>query len=93
MTTTIDNIPSEEFKKMRQKVVEQLNSMSDDELEIALKSKASLAKTIALLFQNIAKLMGYMIAYPILLATKIAESLIVGFGKGLEQAFKDIWED
>jgi len=92
-TTLLKDIPKEDFEKMRDRVLAQVNSMSQDELEIAAKSKESFAKTIGLLFQEVAKIMGYVIAYPIILATKIAESFVKGFGNGIEKAFKDIWED
>lgn len=91
--TPLKDIPKEDFEKMRDRVLAEVNSMSQDELEIATKSKESFAKTIGLLFQEVAKLMGYVIAYPIILAAKIAESLVKGFGHGIDKAFKDIWED
>jgi len=93
MTTTINDIPKEDFQKMRAKVIEQLNSMSEDELQIAMKSKESLAKTIGLLFQEVAKIMGYLIAYPVLLAVKVADSFIKGLSDGSGKAWDDVFGD
>lgn len=93
MTTTINDIPKEDFKKMRERVIEQLSSMNEDELQIAMKTKDSLAKTIGLLFQEVAKLMGYAITYPLFLAVKVANSFIKGLADGTTRAWNDVFDE
>jgi len=91
MATTIDEIPDEKLQAMKKKVIDQLNSMNNDELKIALDSKQSLANVIARLFKEIAYALGYLIALPIAYAARIAESIWEGFGDGFSGAFTNVF--
>lgn len=92
MAQNINNIPSEDLKKMRAKVISQINSMNDDELKITFQSKTSLSKVIAGLFREIAFALGYIIALPLAYAAKIAESIWTGFSDGFTKAFDNIFD-
>ena len=92
-TTTINDIPVEDLNKIKARVLEHVNSMTQDEMQIAAKSKEALAKTIGLLFQEVAKVFGYIITYPVLLAVKVADSFIKGLADGSSKAWDDVFGD
>lgn len=92
MATTIDQIPDEQLLQMKRRVIDQLNSMNNDELKIALISKQSLANVIARLFQELAYAIGYMIALPFAYAARIVESVWTGLGNGFNAAFNNVFD-
>lgn len=74
-------IPSDDLAKIRTRLVDQINSMSDAELSIAAKSEASLRAFVADLFRSIARLFGYIV------------SQVVGFGRDIVRAIGDGWAE
>ncbi len=93
MPMNFEDIPREEADKIKKRLIEQINSMNDTELRIVAKSESSLAKYIADAFQAFSKLLGYVIAYPIALAVKVAESMFKGFSDGWDRAIRDVGLD
>lgn len=89
----LKDIPRDDINAMKNKVMDVLNSMSEQELEIATKSTESFALTIKTLFEGVAKSIGYIITYPIALALGIAKRAIEGFSEGISQAWKDAFGD
>jgi hypothetical protein len=72
-------IPSDDMSKIRARLVNQINSMSDAELSIAAKSEASLRAFVADLFRSIAQIFGYIVGQ------------VVGFGRDIVRAVGDGW--
>ncbi|HAG84578.1 MAG TPA: hypothetical protein DCL61_26355 [Cyanobacteria bacterium UBA12227] len=74
-------IPSDELAKIRARLVNQINSMSDAELSIAAKSEASLRAFVTDLFKSIARLFGYIVGQ------------VVGFGRDIVRSIGDGWAE
>lgn len=74
-------IPSDDLAKIRARLVDQINSMSDAELSIAAKSEASLRAFVADLFRSIARLFGYIVGE------------VAGFGRDIVRAIGDGWAE
>lgn len=72
-------IPSDDLAKIRARLVDQINSMSDAELSIAAKSEASLRAFVADLSRSIARLFGYIVGE------------VAGFGRDIVRAIGDGW--
>lgn len=89
----LKDIPKGDINAMKNRVMDVLNSMNQQELEIATKSTESFALTIKTLFEGIAKSLGYIITYPIALAFGIAKKAIEGFSHGISQAWSDAFDD
>jgi hypothetical protein len=81
-------IPRTDLDQIRRRLVEQINAMSESELEIAKKSEASFALFVAEMFRSIAALLGYVIATPIAWGIKWAESAREGFADGWNEGFR-----
>jgi hypothetical protein len=86
---TIDDIPSAEVQRIKDRLVAQIQSMNAAELNIVAKTEQSLANFVAEVFQSIASLMGYIIALPIAYGIRIAKSMVDGFSSGWDAAFKN----
>ena len=74
-------IPSDDLAKIRARLVNQINSMSDADLRTAAKSEASLRLFVADLFKSIAKLFGYIVGQ------------VVGFGRDIVRSISDGWRE
>lgn len=74
-------IPSGDLNKIRQRLVNQINSMGDAELRIAAKSEASLRLFVADLFKSIARLFGYIVGQ------------VVGFGRDIVNSIGQGWSE
>ncbi|NEQ70303.1 MAG: hypothetical protein F6K21_33390 [Symploca sp. SIO2D2] len=84
MTTyveTSDQIPSDDLEKIKKRLTEQINSMSEAELRIAAQSEASLKYFVTELFRSIAQLFGYVVGAVV--------GLVVDLGRGIGKGFKD----
>jgi hypothetical protein len=68
--------------KVKTRLIQQINEMSNAELEIAAKSEDSLAYYIANAFKALASALGYVVALPIAWAARVAKSLYEGFKGG-----------
>jgi hypothetical protein len=67
---------------VKTRLIQQINDMSNAELEIAAKSEDSLAYYIASAFKAFAAALGYVVALPIAWAARVAKSLYEGFKGG-----------
>lgn len=74
-------IPSDDLAKIRTRLVDQVNSMSDAEMRIIAKSEASLRAFVSDLFRDIAKIFGYIVGQ------------VVGFGRDIVKAVGDGWAE
>ena len=74
-------IPSDDTAKIRQRLINEIASMSDADLRIAAKSEASLRAFVADLFKSIAKLFGYIVGE------------VVGFGRDIIRSIGDGWSE
>ena len=63
--TTINDIPRVEFDQIKARLINQINSMDEAELQIAARTKESLGYFLAGAFRSIAQLLGYVIALPL----------------------------
>lgn len=88
MTINIDQIPESDMSDIKDRLIKQIRSMDDAELQTLAKTKESLGYFIAGAVQAIAKLLGYIIALPIAWAMRWAESVAQGFEGGWSAAFK-----
>lgn len=83
---TINDIPSEDLQKIKERLAAHIQGMSADELRIAEQTHSSLAEFVAEVVYGIARLLGYIIAIPLAWAENILESvgegLIVGYKAG-----------
>lgn len=93
MTQTWKDISSNDAQKIKERLLQQINSMNEAELRIVSQSEKALAEYIAGAFQAFAQLLGYVIAYPIALAMRIVKSLGDGFSAGWESAFRNAGVD
>ena len=85
---TINDIPQGDFDQIKRRLITQIESMDDAELQIIARAKDSLGYFIAEAFRSMAKLLGYIIALPIAWGMKFAESLYKGFQGGWDAAFE-----
>lgn len=92
MITTIDKITNEQFPLMKNKVINYLYEINEDELRIASISEQSFDKLVALIFQEVACEKGYKIALPFAHASKIAESVWNDISDGFSSAFRNVCE-
>ena len=74
-------IPSDDTAKIRQRLINEIASMSDADLRTAAKSEASLRAFVADLFKSIAKLFGYIVGE------------VVGFGRDIIRSIGDGWSE
>lgn len=74
-------IPDEDLAKIRRRLVNQIESMSDAEIRIAAKSEASLRAFVSDLFKSIAKLFGYIVGQ------------VVGFSRDLVRSIGEGWSE
>jgi hypothetical protein len=79
-----DDIPYDDLAKIKQRLMNQINSMSDADLRIAAKSEASLRYFIEDLFRTISQLFGYIVGS----VTGIFESIGSGVKKGWLDGFR-----
>jgi hypothetical protein len=92
MVTIIDKIPIEQLILMKNKVINHLYEINEDELRIAGISEQSFEKAVARLFKENARDIGYKIALPFAHATKIVESVWNDISDGFSSAFRDVNE-
>ena len=85
----IDDIPEDEIKKIKERLIQQINSMDSSEVKIVAESEKSLADFIGAAFKEIASLAGYIIAIPIAYATRIAQEMYVGVKEGWDKAWEN----
>ena len=71
-------IPSSDLEKIKQRLIAQINSMSEAECKIAAQSEASLKHFIEDLFRSIAQIFGYIVGS----VTGIFEAVGRGVKKG-----------
>ena len=74
-------IPSDDIAKIKQRLIDQIGSMSDAEVRIAAKSEASLRAFVSDLFKSIAKLFGYIVGQ------------VVGFGRDIARGLREGWSE
>jgi hypothetical protein len=67
---------------IKARLLEQINAMTDAEIEIAAKSEDALAFYIANAFKALAAAIGYIVALPLAWAGRVAKSLYDGFKGG-----------
>lgn len=90
--TQIEDLPADDLTNLRRRVISQLESMDDAEFRIKTSSRNSLIKYVGELFQDLARAMGYVIAFPFVLATSIARGIVRGFGQGWNDAWNALDE-
>lgn len=81
----VDNpseIPNQDLSKIRARLINQINSMNDAELQIAAASEASLKAFIADIFRSIAQLFGYIVGSVVGYAELIAKGIRRGWQDG-----------
>ena len=74
-------IPSDDMAKIKERLIDQINSMDDAEVRIAAKSEASLRAFVSGLFRSIAKLFGYIVGQ------------VAGFGRDIVRGIRDGWSE
>lgn len=88
MTQTIDDIPSDEIRRIRDRVLATVGDMRDEELRIVASSESAFALFIAEFFRDIAQLIGYIIAIPLAWAENIVDSIGEGLSHGFREGYK-----
>jgi hypothetical protein len=84
----INQIPREDLGEIKRRLVQQIESMSDAEIEIAARTQRSLAYYIAHAFRAVASLLGYVVALPFAFAISAAKNIWNGFSDGWDEAFR-----
>ena len=79
---TPDQISPDDIRRMRQRLIEQINSDSDANLRIAFQSEASLKKYVTDIFRSIAALFGYVIGSVVGFVEDTVRGIRKGFGEG-----------
>jgi hypothetical protein len=72
-------IPSNDLDQIKDRLLNQINSMSDAEVRTAAKSEASFRLFVSELFRSIAQLFGYVVGR------------VVGIGRDIVKALGDGW--
>lgn len=73
---------------VKKRLIEQIQGMTDAEVEIAAKSEDSLAFYIANAFKAFAAALGYVVALPLAWAARVAKSMYEGFKGGWEAGWR-----
>lgn len=74
-------IPSDDMSRIRQRLINQIESMNDADLRTAAKSEADLRAFVSDLFKSIAKLFGYFVGE------------VIGFGRDIVRSIRDGWSE
>jgi len=82
--STQNDIPNDDVEKIRTRVINQINSMSEAELRIIDKSQRDLRDFIADIFKSVAAALGYTIGTVV----GTIEEILGGVATGLEAGFK-----
>lgn len=79
-----NDIPSDDLDKIRTRLINQINSMSDAELKIIQKSQKDLRDFIADIFKAVAATFGYVIGVVIGTLDEILHGIKGGFEGGYQ---------
>lgn len=79
-------IPSDDMKKIKARLIDQINSMNEAELRIVAKSEASFKAFVADVFKAVAQLFGYIVGTVYAFGRDIVKAVGKGFGDGWNSA-------
>ena len=89
----IYELPPDEVKRLREKVLEQIRSMDNAEFRTLVHSRESIAYFIAELARALAAVDGFIIGLPVAWAIKIVDSIGKGFAVSWKAAFISALDD
>ncbi|AFZ33350.1 hypothetical protein Glo7428_4938 (plasmid) [Gloeocapsa sp. PCC 7428] len=79
---TSEQIPKDALNKIKARLIQQIDSMSEAELKIATKSEADLKYFISDLFRSIAQLFGYTVGAVVGIVDEVGRGIKRGWNDG-----------
>lgn len=80
-----DQIPEDDFEKIRARLMQQINSMSKADLKIAAQTEASFRLVLTDLFRSAARALGYTIGVVVGVFEDVGKGILDGLRVGFEE--------
>jgi SAM-dependent MidA family methyltransferase len=87
-TRSVDNLSQEDLNRLKERLSARVASMSADELRIQTQSRESFTEFLTQIVYEIGFALGWTLIIPAAWIANTAESLITGFGDGVDYGYQ-----